>query len=256
MDTTGSKRTGMNALTPSKLSPDTPMQAQPSFMARLTRLRPYFAGNRIWLLLLICSAAVVALTEPQLANLLGILLDSGFSQGKLALWKVPVAILGLFGTRGAAGFCAQYSLARMSNNAMVKLRTQLFTTIQNAHPSLFSTNSASSLVNTVVYEVQIGAALLVNALLTLLKDSLTLLALLGYLLYINWQLTLIIFAVFPAVALAMKLLSKRLQKITKISQNATDELAYVVEENVLAYRAVRLHHAQTGQSAQIGRAHV
>ena len=226
------------------------MQAQPSFMARLTRLRPYFSGNRVWLLLLICSATVVALTEPQLANLLGILLDSGFSQGKLALWKVPVAILGLFGIRGAAGFCAQYSLARMSNNAMVKLRTQLFTTIQNAHPSLFSTNSASSLVNTVVYEVQIGAALLVNALLTLLKDSLTLLALLGYLLYINWQLTLIVFAVFPAVALAMKLLSKRLQKITKISQNATDELAYVVEENVLAYRAVRLHHAQTGQSAR------
>ena len=226
------------------------MQAQPSFMARLTRLRPYFAGNRVWLLLLICSATVVALTEPQLANLLGILLDSGFSQGKLALWKVPVAILGLFGIRGAAGFCAQYSLARMSNNAMVKLRTQLFTTIQNAHPSLFSTNSASSLVNTVVYEVQIGAALLVNALLTLLKDSLTLLALLGYLLYINWQLTLIVFAVFPAVALAMKLLSKRLQKITKISQNATDELAYVVEENVLAYRAVRLHHAQKGQSAR------
>ena len=250
MGITGSMRTGIKALTPPKQTPEISMQAQPSFMERLARLRPYFAGNQVWILLLVCSAVLVALSEPQMANLLGILLDSGFSQGKLALWKVPAAILGLFGIRGAAGFCAQYSLARMSNNAMVKLRTQLFTTVQNAHPSLFSSNSASALVNTVVYEVQIGATLLVNALLTLLKDSLTLVALLGYLLYINWQLTLIVFAVFPAVALAMKLLSKRLQKITKISQNATDELAYVVEENVLAHRAVRLHHAQTEQSAR------
>ena len=247
MDTTDSKNSGINALAPSKMQSTTNLQVQQSFRARLTRLRPYFAGNQVWLFLLICSAVLVALTEPQMANLLGILLDSGFSQGKLALWKVPVAILGLFGIRGFAGFCAQYSLARMSNHAMVKLRTKLFTTVQNAHPSLFSANTASSLVNTVVYEVQIGATLLVNALLTLLKDSLTLVALLGYLLYMNWQLTLIIFAVFPAVAIAMKLLSKRLQKITKVSQNATDELAYVVEENVLAYRAVRLHHAQTGQ---------
>jgi ATP-binding cassette, subfamily B, bacterial MsbA len=72
--------------------------------------------------------------------------------------------------------------------------------------------------------------------------------LMGYLLYLNWKLTIIIFAVFPAVALVMKVLSKRLHLITKASQVATDELAYVVEENVLAYRTVRLHHAQASQT--------
>ena len=219
-----------------------------SMRVRLTRLRPYFAGNQYWLILLVCAVVLVALTEPLMPALMKTLLDRGFSAGQLALWTVPVALLTLFAIRGIAGFCAQYSLATMSNRAMVNLRDKLFSTVQNAHPSLFTDTTASALVNTVVYEVQIGANLLVNALLILVKDSLTLAALMGYLLYLNWKLTLIVFAIFPAVVVVMKVLSKRLYRITKASQNATDELAYVVEENVLAYRAVRLHHAQTSQT--------
>ena len=52
----------------------------------------------------------------------------------------------------------------------------------------------------------------------------------------------------PGMAWIMKVLSKRLYQLTKSSQRATDELAYVVEENVLAHRMVRLHNAQAGQA--------
>jgi ATP-binding cassette, subfamily B, bacterial MsbA len=215
---------------------------------RLKRLLPYCSGNGGYFLVMAVAVVIAALTEPLIPALMQPLLDRGFQAGKLALWTVPVALLGLFAIRGIAGFCAQYSLAAMSNRTMLSLRKQLFEVLQTAHPSLFAGTTASALVNTVVYEVQIGATLLVNALLSLLKDSLTLMALMGYLLYLNWKLTIIVLAVFPAVALVMKLLSKRLHRITKASQAATDELAYVVEENVLAYRTVRLHHAQASQA--------
>lgn len=215
---------------------------------RLKRLIPYCTGNGVYFLVMSIAVVTAALTEPLIPALMQPLLDKGFQAGKLALWTVPVALLGLFAIRGAAGFCAQYSLAAMSNRTMMSLRKQLFEVLQTAHPSLFAGTTASALVNTVVYEVQTGATLLVNALLSLLKDSLTLTALMGYLLYLNWKLTIIVLAVFPAVALVMKILSKRLHRITKASQSATDELAYVVEENVLAYRTVRLHHAQASQA--------
>ena len=110
--------------------------------------------------------------------------------------------------------------------------------------TMFGQTSASALSNTVVYEVQTGTTLLVNAMLSLIKDSLTLVALMAYLLYLNWKLTLIVLVIFPAVALVMKVLSRRLHRITQASQQATDRLAYVVEENVLAHRVVRLHEAQ------------
>jgi ATP-binding cassette, subfamily B, bacterial MsbA len=219
-----------------------------SFYDRLARVVPYFQDSAKLLFVVFFAVVIAAATEPLIPALMQPLLDRGFQAGKLPLWTVPVALLGLFAIRGIAGFCAQYSLAAMSNRTMLGLRKNLFEVLQTAHPSLFTSTTASALVNTVVYEVQIGANLLVNALLSLLKDSLTLTALMGYLLYINWKLTLIVLAVFPAVAVVMKLLSKRLHRITKASQAATDELAYVVEENVLAYRTVRLHHAQPSQA--------
>ncbi len=227
---------------------DSPIPDALTLSSRLKRLLPYCAGNGVYFSVMTLAVVTAAMTEPLIPAMMQPLLDRGFQAGKLALWTVPVALLGLFAIRGIAGFCAQYSLAAMSNRTMLSLRKQLFEVLQTAHPSLFAGTTASALVNTVVYEVQVGATLLVNALLSLLKDSLTLIALMGYLLYLNWKLTIIVLAVFPAVALVMKLLSRRLHRITKASQAATDELAYVVEENVLAYRTVRLHHAQASQA--------
>ena len=131
---------------------------------------------------------------------------------------------------------------------MHALRRALFDKLLRSRISLIAESSASALSNTVVYEVQTGATMLVNALLSLVKDSLTLVALLAYLLYLNWQLTLIVLAIFPVIAWVMKVLSRRLHHITRASQNATDKLAYVVEENVLAHRMVRLHNAQASQA--------
>jgi ATP-binding cassette, subfamily B, bacterial MsbA len=148
---------------------------------RLKRLLPYCSGNGGYFLVMAVAVVTAALTEPLIPALMQPLLDRGFQAGKLALWTVPVALLSLFAIRGIAGFCAQYSLAAMSNRTMLSLRKQLFEVLQTAHPSLFAGTTASALVNTVVYEVQIGATLLVNALLSLLKDSLTLMALMGYL---------------------------------------------------------------------------
>jgi subfamily B ATP-binding cassette protein MsbA len=72
----------------------------------------------------------------------------------------------------------------------------------------------------------------------------------GYLLYLNWRLTLVVALVFPAVIAVVRILSKRLYRLTKESQTATDDLAYVVEENVLAHRDIRLYGAQKIQSTR------
>jgi subfamily B ATP-binding cassette protein MsbA len=77
-------------------------------------------------------------------------------------------------------------------------------------------------------------------------------ALLGYLLWLNWKLTLFVAILFPAVAFVMRTLGRRLHRLTLAGQQATDELAYVVEENVLAWRIVRLHDAAPAQQRRFG----
>ena len=221
----------------------------PPLLQRLARIAPYFRASRAGFAVAIAAAATAAATEPMLPALLKILLDKGFGSTRgFALWMVPVAIIGLYIVRGLAAFLAQYALAWAANRGVLSLREVMFARLLNAAPALFTQHNASSLTNTMVYEVQTGATWLVQALLTIVRDTLTIVALFGYLLWLNWKLTLVVALLAPAVALVMRVVSRRLDKLTRAHQAATDELAYVVEENVLAWRIVRLHGAAAAQT--------
>jgi subfamily B ATP-binding cassette protein MsbA len=224
--------------------------AGPSFAQRLRRIAPFFAGSQWAFATAGIAAIIAAATEPLVPQLLKALLDQGFQANKLPLWAVPIAIIGLFGIRAIAGFIAQYCLAWAANQAIEAMRTAMFSRMLVAQPALFTRHSASSLTNTVVYEVSSGASQLANSLLTLVRDSLTAVALLVYLVWLNWQLTLIVAVLFPAVALLMRTVGRRLHRLTVSGQQAIDELAYVVEENVMAWRIVRLHGAAATESAR------
>ncbi|WP_298929765.1 lipid A export permease/ATP-binding protein MsbA [uncultured Ramlibacter sp.] len=219
-------------------------------MTAVRWLLPYFAGSRIyWLAAILCTVVSSAL-EPLVPALMKPLLDRGFQPGGIELWLVPVSLLLLFGVRGLAGFAADFALARISQDGLLALRKAMFARVLDAQLSLFSRENATSLSNTVVFEVQNGVTLLVNSVIALLKDGLTVTALLVYLLYLNWQLTLIAFLIVPGTGLIMNTMSKRLYRLARTTQTATNDLAYVVEENVLATRVVRLHGAQATQAGR------
>ena len=219
----------------------------PTLRQRLSRIAPYFAQGRLGLIAALLGSLVGAITEPMIPELMKPLLDRGFTAGTLPLWLVPLAIVGIFALRGLAGYIAQYGLSWTAQGGVQRLRRALFARILSARPAIFAEHSSSNLTNTLVYEVQTGATLLVDSLLTLVKDSLTLLALLAYLLWLNWHLTLFVGVLFPAVAWVMRSVGKRLGRLAREGQSVTDALAYVVEENVLAWRIVRTHGAQAGQ---------
>lgn len=225
-----------------------------SLAARLRRLAPYFAPSRAGFIVAILGTVVAAATEPLIPALMQPLLDQGFQAGRLPLWVVPVAVIGIFVVRGVAGFVAQYGLSWAATRGVESLRSLMFARLVDARPALFTAQSASRLTNTLVYEVQGGMQQLVFSALSLLRDALTLLALLGYLMWLNWKLTLFVAVLFPAVAWVMRVLSRRLHRLTVAGQGATDELAYVVEENVLAWRIVRLHDAGAAQRSRFERA--
>ena len=227
---------------------------KPSLLQRLARIAPYFRASRVGFIVAIAAAATAAATEPMIPALLKYLLDHGFGAVRsFSLWMVPVAIIGLFMLRGLAAFLANYALAWAANRGVLSLREVMFTRLMNAGPTMFTQHNASSLTNTIVYEAQAGAVWLVQALLVVVRDAMTLVALFGYLLWLNWQLTLLVALLAPAVALVMRVVSRRIDKLTRAHQAATDELAYVVEENVLAWRIVRLHGAAAAQGQRFDR---
>ncbi len=222
----------------------------PNLLQRLSRLLPYLRSSRAGLIGAAGAAAVGAITEPAIPWLLGKLLDQGFAGGSLPLWLVPLAIIGLFALRSLTGFVAQYGLAWAGNRAVLQMRAGMFQRLLDGAPALLTQQTASGMTNTLVYEAQSGVSILSNSMLTLVRDTLVLAALLVYLLTLNWQLTLIVGLLFPAVAWVMRALGRRLHRVTVQGQQATDELAYVVEENMLAWRIVRLHGAEAQQAGR------
>jgi subfamily B ATP-binding cassette protein MsbA len=221
-----------------------------SIRQRFKRVWPYFKNAKSAWALAIGATIVASATEPFVPALLKPLLDRGFKPGGLELWMVPVSLIALFTVRGVSGFLAQYALARVTNDGLHSLRQAMFAKLLSARLTLFSDQSSSAIANTVVYEVFNGSSMLMNALLKLARDLLTLLALISYLIFLNWKLMLVVGLLFPAVALVIQFLTRRLYRLAKQSQTATDELAYVVEENVLAHRDVRLHGAQSLQATR------
>ena len=217
---------------------------------RIARVWPYFSASRVGWALAVGSTVVASATEPFVPALLKPLLDRGFQQDTFKLWLVPFTLMLLFTIRGLSGFLAQFALAKVTNEGLLQLRKAMFGKLLSARLSLFADHSSSAIANTVVYEVFNGSSMLINSVMKLARDVLTLLALIGYLVYLNWKLTLIVAFLFPAVAVVMQVLSKRLYRLTKESQVATDALAYVVEENVMAHRDVRLHGAQASQAGR------
>jgi subfamily B ATP-binding cassette protein MsbA len=218
---------------------------------RLRRIWPYFAPSRMGFLVAALCTVVASVTEPMVAWLMQQLVDRGFKggpEGQFPLWWVPASVIGLFAIRGLAVFLSQYAVAWAAYRGTQAMRQALFRRVMEAHPDLFTSHSSSALTNIVAHEAQGGAVMLSNSGLALVRDLLTLVALFTYLLWMNWQLTLFVVVLFPVVGYAMRTLSRRLHRLTLEGQSASDQLAYAVEENVLAWRIVRLHNAQQQQT--------
>ena len=214
---------------------------------RLGRVARYFTRPYYAWVTLAGSVILGAALEPAIPALLKPLLDQGFNSKTLPLWMLPTAVIGLFMLRSLASYLADVALAKIAQTNLENLRTEMFASISFADLRLFRDKAATSLANTVVYEATNGAVLLLQSVITVVKDSLTLLALGGFLVYLNWQLSLIVMLVFPVVAITMRAISKRVYNLTKTQQRMVDELAYTVEESVLAHKEIRIQNAQEQQ---------
>jgi len=215
----------------------------PPLRQRLALLAPYFSAGRLGLAIAFVGSLVGAGTEVAFAWLMKPLVDKGFHGTDMPLWLVPVGLIGLFTLRGLANYVAEGGLTWSAQRGVEKMRRAMFTHLLRVRADLFSRYSASALTNIVVHEAQYGIHELTGTILGLLKDSLTVIALLTSLLIINWQLTLVVALLVPCVGLVMRLLAPRLRRLTLEAQKALDEMAYVVEENAAAWRIVRLHDA-------------
>jgi len=185
-----------------------------------------------------------AAAEPVLPALFKKLLDSGFQEGlKYPLWMVPVVIIGLFVLRGFFNFAGAYVMNHATSQMVLNLRRHLMRALLRADANLFTTVGPGVAVSKIINDPQSVSQQMGNAIITVVKDSATLVFLIGYMVYMNWQLTLIAFVSMPLLGLSVKLVQKRLRKVGQAQYESQIRLASAVDDNARAWRVVRTFDA-------------
>ena len=207
------------------------------------RVISYLKPHKVMILLALLAMAVVAATETSIPALMKPLLDRGFT-GQLdeKLWQIPAFLVGLAFIRGAAQFLSNYWLNRVINEVLLILREQMFTRLLKAPTEYFQRSTVANLINTVVFEVNNVLSILSSVAINLVRDSLTVVGLLGYLFYLNWRLTLVVMVIFPVIGLIVSSINRRLRSLGRKQQHFTSQLAYVVEESASGHKVVKLNN--------------
>mgnify|MGYP000005732188 FL=1 len=203
----------------------------------LSFVRPYWRMFALSLIGLIATAA----TEPALPALFKPLLDQGFVEKDAHYLKlIPLLILALFLIRGAATFVSTYCMAWVGTRLVMDLRAAMFDKLMVLPTRFFDHTASGQLIAHLAFNVTQVTQSATNSLTTLVRDSLTVLGLLGYLLWLNWSLTLIVFALAPIAALIVRKASQRLRGLARKSQQNLGEITQVVDEAVSGHRVVKL----------------
>lgn len=212
----------------------------------LKRLWPHIRPLLGIILLAIATMGVVAATEAGIPALLKPLLDHGFGThgNDKAKWFVPAAVIGLALVRGLAQYSSGYLLIYVSNRILLDLRLRMFERMIHTSASFFQRETASTVINAIVFEVNQVLNVLMGVMVTLVRDSLTVIFLLGYLFYLNWRLTLIVAVILPGIGWLVSKINRRLRRLNRDHQTLTNELSYVVEETVAGYKVVKVHNGE------------
>ena len=205
----------------------------------LSYVRPYAGVFALALLAMIGTAA----TEPLFPALMKPMLDGGFSAGRAASlppWVFALAIIAIFAVRGILSLVSSYAMAWVSNRVVLDLRGAMFARLVRMPTQFFDDHTSGALLSRVAYDVAGVTSAATSVLTVVVKDSVTVLALLAWLFYLDWKLTLIALAATPLLAFVVRQLSRRLRQMARESQRSMGELVQVIEETIECHKVVKV----------------
>jgi len=210
-----------------------------------SRLLSYVKNYKLVFLASILSMAAYAATETGLAALMKTIMDDGFvERDPQAIKLIPLFLIGLFLVRGTANFITSYGLGWIARNVIKTLREQMFGHMIVLPSYFYDKSNSGQLMSKLLYDVEQVAEASTDAILTLIRDSLTVLGLLAWMIYLNGKLALIILLTVPLIALIIIKISLRFRKISQNIQNSMGDVGHICSEIIEGQREVKTFGSQ------------
>lgn len=203
---------------------------------------------------------IFASSQPAMAAMLKYFVD-GLTEGSSAqflgvplIWGFPLFIILVALYQGVGSFLGNYYIARVSLGVVHDLRTALFDNLLTLPNHYFDSNNSGHLVSRVTFNVTMVTSAATDAIKVVFREGLTVIFLFGYLLWMNWKLTLVLIAVLPLIGLMVSSTSRKFRKQSKKIQTAMGDVTHVTSETITGYRVVRSFGGETYESERFHRA--
>jgi subfamily B ATP-binding cassette protein MsbA len=163
-------------------------------------------------------------------------------------------ILAVFFVRGVGWLFGSYSFAHVARSLVNRLRTQMFDHLLVLPSSYYQRHSTAELTSKLIYNAEQVTGAATGALKTVISEGLTVLGLFGYMLYLNWRLTLLFMAILPLIGLVVRFASKRLRRLSQNIQSSVSDISASASEAIHGYQVVRIFGGAQAERERFGQA--
>ena len=212
----------------------------------LTYVYPYWK----LFLLAVVGMAFYASTDAGFAAVMQPLMDEGFvNKDPDSIKWLPLIILGVFVARGISGFFATFFMAWVARSVIHDLRKIMFTQLLRLPINFYDTASSGSLLSKLLYDVEQLAQASSVVITVLVRDSLTVIFLLGWMMYISFTLTIVFLVIAPVITILVVLISQRFRKLSRRIQNSVGDVSHIAQETIEANREIKIFGGQKHESS-------
>lgn len=223
----------------------------------LAYVRPYVGHFSISLL----GYLIFASSEPMLASVLKYFVD-GLNATETSVHQLPVlgSVQLIYGVpvllvlivlwRSIGSFLGNFYLAKVSLGLVNDLRQALFNNLLSLPTTYFDHNNSGHLISRITYNVTMVTGAATDAIKVVVREGLTVVFLFGYLLWMNWKLTLVMLAILPIIAVLVTSVSRKFRKQSKKIQASMGDLTHVAAETIQGFRVVRSFGGEAYETAR------
>ena len=217
----------------------------------LRHTRPYWKTFAVSIL----ATLILGATEPAIPAILGPMLDGSFVENNTdsALYY-SLLLVGLFFIRGLAQYTSTTAMNWVGHKVVMDLREAMFRRLIETPTRFHDGHSPGGLMSKFTYDAEQVHAATTTALVIIVRDSVTIVGLLGFMLYTDWQLTLTFFVVIPVIALIVKIIARRQRRLSLSLQQSIGEMNTTLDETLRGHKEIKLFGAQAQELSKFQQA--
>lgn len=173
-----------------------------------------------------------AATQPMVAVIIQHIIDTLNTEEKKGIEYLPVLFIALFFVRGIGSFLGNYFLARVSGNVVHRLRCDIFNHYTYLPAKFYDDNNSGYLISRITHNVGEVTRATTDSARLFIREGLTTIGLMAFLVYTNWQLSLVFLAIAPVVTVMVRYVSKRLKMLSRNIQETVGDITHITSEMV------------------------